>query len=267
MSAAGRGDRIRMDGRVAVVTGAGSEAGIGFACARLLGQRGAAVAICATTDRIQRRADELRGVGIDAAGFVADLTVDAAARRLVEEVLERFGRIDALVNNAGMVQTGVDQPERLFLEMSATEWDRHLALNLTTAANVTRAVAAHMTARRSGRIVNVSSVTGPHVSFEQQTAYGAAKAGMDGLMRGLAIELGPHGIGVNSVAPGWIATGSSSPAELEAGRRTPAGRPGTPYEVAEAVAFLASDAASYITGRSLVVDGGNIIQELREPTA
>lgn len=263
MSATG-GDRIRMDGRVALVTGAGSETGIGFACARLLGMRGAAVAVCATTDRIGRRADDLRGLGIDAAGFVADLTDDVAARRLVDAVLERFGRIDALVNNAGMVQTGIDQPERMFLDMSAAEWDRHLALNLTTAANVTRVVARHMAARRSGRIVNVSSVTGPYVSFEQQTAYGAAKAGMDGLMRGLAIELGPHGIGVNSVAPGWIATASSSPAELEAGNRTPVGRPGTPDEVAEAAAFLASDAASYVTGRSLVVDGGNTIQERRD---
>ena len=140
-----------------------------------------------------------------------------------------------------------------------------IAINLTTTVNVTRAAVPAMMAAGYGRIVNVSSVTGPVVSNPESTGYSAAKAGIDGLTRALAIELGRDGITVNSVAPGWIDTGSSTEQERIAGQHTPVGRPGTPAEVGELIAFLASEGASYVTGASVVVDGGNTIQESKGP--
>jgi 3-oxoacyl-[acyl-carrier protein] reductase len=249
--------------RVALVTGAGSPSGIGYATARVLGREGAALAIGSTTDRIHDRARELERAGYVAVGYPADLTDRAAVDEMVASVLDRFGRIDILVNNAGMVAVGDAQDDAAFLELEAAGWDAQLAQTLGTAFNVTRAVAPGMAARGWGRIVMVSSVTGPLVSAPGAPAYSAAKAGMDGLMRALAIEVGPRGVTVNSVQPGWIATGSQLPDEAEAGLHTPLGRSGTADEVAEVIAFVASERASYLNGATIVVDGGNTIQEIK----
>jgi 3-oxoacyl-[acyl-carrier protein] reductase len=254
------------DGRVAFVTGAGSPTGIGFAAARALGRAGAAVAVTSTTDRIHERASELRAEGVDADGFVADLTDRPATSSMVAVVLERFDRIDVLVNNAGMFQTGVEATGAVTAELAEEGFDRDIALNLKTAFNATRAVLPGMIERGYGRIVMVSSVTGPIASNPENAGYAAGKAGMDGLMRTVALEAGRHGVTCNSVLPGWIGTGSQLPEEAIAGENTPVGRSGTPEEVAAAIVFLASEAAGYVTGHALVVDGGNTIQEYKGPS-
>ncbi len=256
----------RFEGRVALVTGAGSPTGIGFAAAGLLAREGARVAICSTTDRILERAAELRTWGNEAEGFVADLTSWDEAHEMVAAVLRRFGRIDLLVNNAGMVTVGMQEQEsRPLVELDEAAWDLDIALNLKTAFNATRAVLAGMVDRGYGRIVMVSSVTGPVAANPGSSGYGAGKAGMDGLMRAIALETARHGVTCNSVQPGWIASGSQLPEEAVAGRNTPIGRSGTPEEVAAVIGFLASDEASYVTGQAIVVDGGNAIQEYKGP--
>jgi 3-oxoacyl-[acyl-carrier protein] reductase len=250
-----------MEGQTAIVTGAGSADGIGFAIARRLLRAGAQVAITSTTDRIHERARELDANGKNVLAIVADLTDEDGARRIVDLAMERSGRIDVLVNNAGMTQTGRPLEGKTLRESSYADWQRQIEITLHTAFLMTRAVLPVMTQRKYGRIVNVTSVTGPLVSNRGSSAYGAAKAAMDGMMRAVALETALDGITINGVAPGWIATASSTEAERIAGLHTPIGRAGTPEEVAAAVCFLASKAASYITGQCLVVDGGNILQE------
>lgn len=254
-------------GRVALVTGAGSANGIGFAAARILGRGGARVAIASTTDRIHDRVADLDREGIAASGHVGDLMAEGSAARLVGEVLAaNDGRLDVLVNNAGMVAVGDGGESSAVADMDPAEWDLGIARNLGTAFSVTRAALPSLVASGHGRIVFVSSVTGPLVSNPASTVYGAAKAGILGLMRGLAIEVGRQGVTVNAVLPGWIATGSQLPAEAIGGENTPLGRSGSPAEVAAVIAFLASDAASYVTGQGIVVDGGNTIQEFKGPS-
>lgn len=243
--------------RRALITGAGAPDGIGFAIARQLGKAGHSVFLTGASARVLDRAAALSAEGIDAAAAVADLTVAADVARLREWV----GAVDILVNNAGMGSLASPSVDKAFLSMTEADWDQGIDVSLKTAFLVTKAFLPAMIAAGYGRIVNVASVTGPLVSFEGTAAYSAAKAGMVGLTRTLALEVAKSGITANAVAPGWIETGASSEMERMAALHTPPARAGRPDEVAAAVVFLASEGASYVNGTLLVVDGGNSLQE------
>lgn len=252
-----------VEGRVALVTGAGSELGIGFATARLLRAKGAKVAITSTTDRIFERLEELGGDQNNTYADTADLTDSDAVTSLLDGVEEKLGPIDIVVNNAGMVQIGREAPGQPLHKMSDESWRYSIDINLTNVFLVTRAVLSGMIERKYGRIVQMSSATGPVAGIPGSAAYSTAKAGLLGMARSLAIEVGPYNVTVNCIGPGWIETGSSSNAEIVAGQHTPVGRAGTPEEVGHVAVFLANEEASYITGQLIVVDGGNTIQEYK----
>jgi 3-oxoacyl-[acyl-carrier protein] reductase len=258
-----------VEGRRALVTGAGSADGIGYATARILAEQGARVAITSTTKRIfDRLADLPQGTAQADGGHIAfatDLTLTGAADRLLADATRALGGIDILVNNAGMVQIGHRQKASLFHRIDDAEWARAIELNLNIAFRVTRAALPQMMRRRYGRIVHISSVTGPLVSNPHSSGYSAGKAAMTGMMRALALEVAVKGITVNAVGPGWVATASSSKREILAGDHTPIGRSATAAEIGHVAAFLAAEEASYLTGQLIVVDGGNSIQEYKGP--
>lgn len=249
--------------RSAIITGAGSAEGIGFAAARLLGAGGSPVVITSTTDRIFERVAELRDLGIEAEGVVADLTDPAGVEAVVERASVSHGGVEILVNNAGMTSVSGSYPSGSVDGLSLTGWHASLDRNLTTTFLMTGAVVGLMRAARYGRVVNVSSVSGPVAAYGGDAGYHAAKAGIVGLTRSAAIDMAAAGITVNAVAPGWIDTASASAYERRLGAATPVGRSGTADEVAHAIAFLASEGASYITGQLITIDGGNSISEER----
>jgi len=241
-----------LDGRIALVTGASQ--GIGRACALELARAGATVALAARNEaKLAEAVAEIEAAGGKAAAFALDIAGEESIKACARAVLDRFGKVEILVNNAGITRDG------LMLRMKRADWDDVLNTNLTGTFLLTQALLSAMLKNRWGRIVNISSVVG-RTGQAGQVNYAASKAGLIGFTRAMAREVASRGVTVNAVAPGYIETPMT--AVLDEKQRTamlagiPLGRPGTDLEIAQAVAFLASDAAAYITGHVLDVNGG-----------
>jgi 3-oxoacyl-[acyl-carrier protein] reductase len=243
--------KLDLSGRVAIVTGASR--GIGRAIAVTLARAGAAVVAAARGDHAQAVTDEITAAGGRAIAVPLDVTDTAAIEAMVATAASELGRIDILVNNAGITR------DQLLLRLKRDDWDAVLATNLTGAFACAQAVLRPMIKQRYGRIVSISSIVGQSGN-PGQTNYAASKAGLIGFSKALALEVASRNITVNVVAPGLIDTDMTKAiagaAQKDWSEKIPLGRLGTPEDIAAAVCFLASDAASYITGHVLAVNGG-----------
>jgi 3-oxoacyl-[acyl-carrier protein] reductase len=250
-----------LTGRTALVTGAGSADGIGFAAARVLGSLGARVVITATTDRINQRVAELTALGISAEGIITRLETPALVDGLVDELGARGISPDILVNNAGMIATG-DEWARGDLAMPESDWQATIDVNLSSPFYISRALLPAMIERGWGRIISISSVTGVQGNAGQAN-YAAAKAGLHGLTMTLARELAGRSITANAVAPGFITTDMTGELSEEVKQKIlsviPLGRFGSVNDIAAMVDYLASEEGGYVTGQVFSIDGGMAI--------
>ena len=243
-----------LKGKVSIVTGGGQ--GIGKAIVRKLAEHGSGVVIVdVNIEQADQTANEMRALGVPALAQRVDVADHAAVAAAVKDVVAQLGRVDILVNNAGITR------DTLIMRMKPEDFDLVLSINLKGTFNYTAGVLPTMLKQRTGRIVNVASIMGL-VGNPGQANYSASKAGVIGLTRTTAKEVASRGVTVNAVAPGFIETAMTQKlpeaVRAEILKRVPLGRVGTPEDVANAVLFLASDLAGYITGEVLVLDGGMI---------
>jgi 3-oxoacyl-[acyl-carrier protein] reductase len=246
---------MSLSGHVALITGASQ--GIGHACALRLAQEGASIAVAARSqEKLNELVGEITSAGGNAAAFTLDVSDEEQIKSAVKNAIAQFGKIDILVNNAGITR------DQLVMRMKRADWDSVLQTNLTSAYLCTQQVIGSMLKQRWGRIINISSIFG-EMGQAGQANYAASKAGLIGLTMAVAREVGSRNITCNAIAPGFIETAMtavlSDELKQNAVKQIPLGRVGIPKDVAGAVAFLASDDASYITGHVLSVNGGMLM--------
>ena len=257
-------DWLSLQGKRAVVTGAGSATGIGYACAQALLELGAEVAITATGEHVHERVTALSGYGV-VRGYACDLTSIESTQEMFSSIGSDQGGIDILINNAGMASVGtpVGVESGSLGSIDVLDFDSAVQRNLMTAVHATRCALPFMQVNRWGRIISIASVTGPLMSMRGESAYATAKAALVGLTRSLAVDYAGQGITANAIAPGWIHTGSQTEHEAREGKLVPLMRSATTMEVAAVAVFLATPGASYVTGQCIAVDGGNSVAEER----
>jgi 3-oxoacyl-[acyl-carrier protein] reductase len=242
---------VDLKGKVAVVTGAGH--GIGREIALSLARNGAEVVVTDVTDAIFEVGKQIEALGSKALPIKCDVTDFEQAQDVEDKVIDKYEKIDVLVNNAGIY------PQKAFLDMTADDWNKVLRVNLNGVFHCTKAVIPKMVKQKYGKIVNIASIAGAVVGFQNLTHYSASKAAIAGFTKSLALEVAQYGINVNAVAPGPIDVGdvvANTEMYQQIIKAIPVGRMGRPLDIANLVVFLVSDESDFITGQCIVSDGG-----------